>query len=126
MPPKQRGFIRTYRGGEMKNILGIIFILMSHQSAFASSMSELDLMTREEIVNYFSIQQITIDPSKDISALMFVTPHQVICDLEVAAQVTYKNKKNKLESEACYVCFSFQNKGQKSQYLDPEITYCLE
>ena len=90
-------------------------------------MSEIDLMTREELVLFFANEGISIDYSNDISVSGFVTPHnENLCDFEVGATVRYSNKKNKASTEACYVCFTGEKteKGYKS--IEPMLTYCVE
>lgn len=108
-----------------KSILSILVFLTSFSAQ--ADMSEIDLMTREELVKFFADEDITVDPDKDISINGFVTPHnEAICDFEVGAIVSYIDKKKKTQVEACYVCFSTYKKDGKLISMDPEITYCVE
>lgn len=112
----------------MKHLILTFLVTLISLPSFAGGMSEVDLMTREEIANYFANQNISIeDIFGDIAVEGFVTPFDdALCDFEVSAWVRYKNKKGRMTGEACYVCFSIQAKGTKYQYIDPEETYCLE
>ena len=107
----------------MKYIISLI-LAMSF-SAMSASMSDIDYMTRDALVNHFETEyslQISYD---DVSNLDFTTVHDPnLCDFEVSTRVDYLNHSGRKDYDYCNVCFVWLDNDQTE--LDTQFAYCIE